>query len=70
MIRSRSAAAVLPSDLAQIELIDNLNHETRLVILGQPVIHRGWQQVRRVSIHRHTSCHSLASPVYRNTIID
>lgn len=61
VIGNRARAAVLPAQRREIELIDDIDDKARQVILGRPLIHRGWQQVCRVSIHRRKSCHSFAS---------
>ncbi len=52
VIRDRTGATVAPGERRQIELIDDVDHEARQVILGQPVLHRGRQQKRRGAIYR------------------
>jgi hypothetical protein len=52
MIRSRTGPTVLPGERRKIELIDDIDHEARQMILGQPIVHRGRQQIRRGAIYR------------------
>ena len=52
VIAGRASAAVLPGERRHIELIDNVDHEAREVVLGQPIFHRGRQQIRRGAVYR------------------
>ena len=52
VISRRAGAPVLPAQRREIKLIDDIDHEARQVILGQPILHRGRQQKRCGSIDR------------------
>ena len=52
VIRRRARAPGLPGERRQIELIDDIDHEARQVVLGQPILHRGRQQIRRRAVYR------------------
>ena len=41
-----------PNSVRQIELVNDIDYEARQVRLGQPIFHRGWQQIRRSAIYR------------------
>ena len=62
----RTPAGVLAGQLAQIELLDDLDHEPCQVISRQPFVHRGRQQVRSVSVSGDETAHrqglSVAGP--------
>ncbi|MCY1551868.1 hypothetical protein D9M68_882280 [compost metagenome] len=66
MVCGRTPAGVLAGQLAQIELLDDLYHEPRQVIIRQPFVYRGRQQVRSVSIGGDEAAHwgglSVAGP--------
>jgi hypothetical protein len=50
MIGRRPRAAVSTNQCREVQLIDDVRHETRQVVFRQPVIERGRQEVRRVTI--------------------
>ena len=58
MIGGGTGPTVLPGQRREIELIDDIDYEARQVILGQPILHRGWQQKRRGAIDRTEIDHS------------
>lgn len=50
MIGGRARDAVAERQCRKIQLLDNLDHKTCEVILGQPVVDRGRQQEGRIAI--------------------
>ena len=51
-IRRRAASTLPPGQFAQVQLIDNINHEPCQAPLWQPVLHRRRQQIRCCTIHQ------------------
>ena len=45
-----AATGVLPCQRAQVQLVDDLHHKAREMILGKPLVHRRRQKVRGFSV--------------------
>src|SRR5882762_2291352 len=57
MMGRRSAPGILAREFSQIEPIDHLDNERRKTILGQPVLHRGREQIIGLSIYWYETAH-------------
>ena len=53
----RATVRVLARQLAQLKLIDHLNHEAGKTVCRQPVVHRRRQQLGSVSVNREEAAH-------------
>jgi hypothetical protein len=59
MVGIAAATRVLTRQFAQIQLVDDLHHEARQMILGKPLVHRRRQQIGSVSINGNEAAHGL-----------
>ena len=50
VIRRRACAAILAGQRRQVQLLDNVHHKARHMVLGQPFIHRWRQQILGIAI--------------------
>ena len=60
VMRGRAATRVLLDEVAQVEPVNDFNHKARQVIIRQPLVHRGWQEVGSISVNVNKAAHREA----------
>ena len=59
MVRIATPPAVLALELAQVQPFDDLDDVARQMALGQPLLHRGWQEKVNVAVDRAEAAHRV-----------